>query len=308
MPGLHARLGGGAGRGDAGRGGAAASWRRSTSAKRGPGDVLLFRWRAQPAGQACRDPDRDGPLHPRPAGRGGGDRVAVALVAAADRLCLLVSGSDRLDGDTRSPGGGRGGRLRCSGRSAPIVGARRRRARRLRRRPARCSATTASARARGSPTSTSQTSREGAAIPRVYGRVRIAGQVIWATRFEEVVSESRDGGKGGASGYDDAHLFLLRQFRRRPLRGADRAHRPRLGGRQAVRPVELHLPASIPATRRRTIDSLIEAKQGDGAGLSRHGDDRLRAAAARGFRQPHPAALLRGDPPGRRRRAATSAR
>ena len=51
-------------------------------------------------------------------------------------------------------------------------------------------------------------------------------------------------------------------------------------------------------------DSLIEAKQGErqGAGLSRHRVCRLRAAAARGFRQPHPAILLRGDPPGRRRR------
>jgi hypothetical protein len=46
-----------------------------------------------------------------------------------------------------------------------------------------------------------QASREGAAIPRVYGRVRIAGQVIWATRFEEVVSETETdvGGKGGGS-------------------------------------------------------------------------------------------------------------
>ncbi len=45
-----------------------------------------------------------------------------------------------------------------------------------------------------------QTSREGAAIPRVYGRARISGQVIWATRFEEVVSESREGGGGGKGG------------------------------------------------------------------------------------------------------------
>jgi hypothetical protein len=44
---------------------------------------------------------------------------------------------------------------------------------------------------------TVQTSREGAPIPRVYGRVRISGQVIWATRFEEQVSETREGGKGG---------------------------------------------------------------------------------------------------------------
>ncbi len=42
-----------------------------------------------------------------------------------------------------------------------------------------------------------QSSTEGASIPFVYGRVRLSGQVIWATRFEEVVSEERQGGKGG---------------------------------------------------------------------------------------------------------------
>jgi hypothetical protein len=43
-------------------------------------------------------------------------------------------------------------------------------------------------------------SSEGAAIPRVYGRVRISGQMIWATKLEEVIStqrESAGGGKGG---------------------------------------------------------------------------------------------------------------
>jgi hypothetical protein len=39
-----------------------------------------------------------------------------------------------------------------------------------------------------------QTSTEGVPIPRVFGRVRIAGQVIWATRFEEEAEKS--GGKG----------------------------------------------------------------------------------------------------------------
>ncbi|WP_208997040.1 baseplate multidomain protein megatron [Roseibium denhamense] len=42
-----------------------------------------------------------------------------------------------------------------------------------------------------------QSSSEGAALPKVYGRVRLAGQVIWATRFEEVISEEEQGGKGG---------------------------------------------------------------------------------------------------------------
>ena len=44
-------------------------------------------------------------------------------------------------------------------------------------------------------------STEGAPIPRVYGRARLSGQVIWATNLEEVVSTRTDtsggGGKGG---------------------------------------------------------------------------------------------------------------
>lgn len=42
-------------------------------------------------------------------------------------------------------------------------------------------------------------STEGAPIPKIYGRVRISGQVIWATRFEETATtrSQRSGGKGG---------------------------------------------------------------------------------------------------------------
>ncbi len=42
-------------------------------------------------------------------------------------------------------------------------------------------------------------STEGAPIPKIYGRVRISGQVIWATRFEEIATTrtQRSGGKGG---------------------------------------------------------------------------------------------------------------
>lgn len=46
-------------------------------------------------------------------------------------------------------------------------------------------------------------STEGAPVPRVYGRARLGGQLIWATRFEEEVAvnviRSRSGGKGGRS-------------------------------------------------------------------------------------------------------------
>ena len=40
-------------------------------------------------------------------------------------------------------------------------------------------------------------SREGAGIPNVYGRMRVAGQVIWAARFKESVREEQAGGKTG---------------------------------------------------------------------------------------------------------------
>jgi hypothetical protein len=41
-----------------------------------------------------------------------------------------------------------------------------------------------------------QSSTEGAAIPRVFGRVRVAGQLIWATRFKETATNVSSGGKG----------------------------------------------------------------------------------------------------------------
>jgi len=39
-------------------------------------------------------------------------------------------------------------------------------------------------------------STEGAPVPRVYGRVRLGGQVIWATPFEEQVITSSSGDAG----------------------------------------------------------------------------------------------------------------
>jgi hypothetical protein len=46
------------------------------------------------------------------------------------------------------------------------------------------------------------TSTEGAPIPRVYGRARIGGQLIWATRLEEVADTTveRSGTRGGKGG------------------------------------------------------------------------------------------------------------
>lgn len=45
-----------------------------------------------------------------------------------------------------------------------------------------------------------QASTEGAAIPRIFGRVRLSGQLIWATRFKETASTSSSGGGKGDGG------------------------------------------------------------------------------------------------------------
>ncbi len=54
-----------------------------------------------------------------------------------------------------------------------------------------------------------QTAAEGASLPFVYGRVRVIGNIIWATRFEEVVSEEKQGGKStGRSSSVTSHSYF----------------------------------------------------------------------------------------------------
>src|SRR5690606_2836789 len=50
-------------------------------------------------------------------------------------------------------------------------------------------------------TLTVTSSPEGAVIPRLYGRMRLGGNIIWATDFrEETETTSQGGGKGGGGG------------------------------------------------------------------------------------------------------------
>jgi hypothetical protein len=56
-------------------------------------------------------------------------------------------------------------------------------------------------------------SSEGAPVPRVYGRARLGGQVIWATDFEETVVTSSSGGGGkGASAARSSTVTEYRYF------------------------------------------------------------------------------------------------
>ncbi len=52
-------------------------------------------------------------------------------------------------------------------------------------------------------------SREGSGIANVYGRMRVAGQLIWASRLKEIRRETRVGGKGGVKTAQYAYAVSL---------------------------------------------------------------------------------------------------
>jgi GTA TIM-barrel-like domain/Putative phage tail protein len=52
-----------------------------------------------------------------------------------------------------------------------------------------------------------QASREGASIPIVYGRFRLSGEVIWASRFREVTTKRTVGGKAGQRVVERSYLL-----------------------------------------------------------------------------------------------------
>ena len=55
-------------------------------------------------------------------------------------------------------------------------------------------------------------STEGAAIPRVWGRMRVAGQVISATNFEEVISTRTEGGSKGSGSSPQTKITEYQYF------------------------------------------------------------------------------------------------
>lgn len=59
-------------------------------------------------------------------------------------------------------------------------------------------------------------STEGAPIPIVYGRTRVSGQIIWATKFLETIktttNETRTGGKGGGVGGGSSQTQVTKEY------------------------------------------------------------------------------------------------
>jgi len=113
-------------------------------------------------------------------------------------------------------------------------------------------------------------SRQGAPIPRLYGRARIAGEVIWATRFEEVASTSTSGGSGkglggggGASGTTQTSYSYFANFAVGLCEGPiTRIGKLWADGKELdLGGITFRLHAG---TETQAPDSLIEAKEGVG--------------------------------------------
>jgi len=104
------------------------------------------------------------------------------------------------------------------------------------------------------------TAEEGASLPRLYGTVRTAGTLIWATRFEEQSTTTRQGAKGGPKttsySYFANAAFALCEG---PIAGVRRIW---ADGREVDRnEVEIRI---YPGSEDQLVDPLIEAKQGEG--------------------------------------------
>ncbi len=125
---------------------------------------------------------------------------------------------------------------------------------------------------------------EGAPVRKLWGRMRLGGNVIWCTQFQAVTTKQKTtsaSGKGlGASDQGDQLRALLRGG---VLRGGRRRQpRPRLGRRQRARPQPVRLPL-LHGSESQVPDDWIESRRGHRrrAGLSRHLLPRVQPHAAR---------------------------
>ena len=106
-------------------------------------------------------------------------------------------------------------------------------------------------------------STEGAAVTRLYGRSRLSGQLVWATRFEEEVSTEKTGGKGTGGGVTTTTYSYFANVAIGICEGpVTRIGRIWADGRE-VNQDEVTVRKYL-GTGTQTVDSLIEAKEGSG--------------------------------------------
>lgn len=106
-------------------------------------------------------------------------------------------------------------------------------------------------------------STDGAPIPRIYGRNRVSGQIIWATRFEEVTNTQKAGGKGTGPSSSTTTFSYFANFAvglcEGPISGVRRIWAD--GEELDLTKIEYRFYSG---TEDQEVDPLIEAKQGLG--------------------------------------------
>ena len=114
-------------------------------------------------------------------------------------------------------------------------------------------------------------SSEGAALPRVFGRARVAGQLIWSSRFLEPVTTHQDvGGKGGGG---RRHRVREYSYFGSLAIALCEGEVSRIGRIWADGQVDRPARPDLPAASGRRGPAARPADRGDrgrGAGLSRH--------------------------------------
>ncbi len=142
---------------------------------------------------------------------------------------------------------------------------------------------------------------EGAVIPRLYGRMRIGGNIIWATDFrEETKTTTQGGGKGGGGGgkVKTTEYFYYASFAVALCEG------PITGIGRIWADGKLLDTAGItwrwyPGDESQTADPFISAKMGAANTPAYRGTAYVvfEDLPLGELRQPHPAAEFRGVPP-----------
>ena len=112
-------------------------------------------------------------------------------------------------------------------------------------------------------------SAEGAPIARIYGRMRVSGQVIWATRFQEHVAAS--GGGKGAPSQPETRTYSYSVSLAIALCEGEIARVGRIwadGVEIALQDINLRVHTG---SQTQQPDAKIEAVEGVGAGVSWYG-------------------------------------
>ena len=147
-----------------------------------------------------------------------------------------------------------------------------------------------------------QASTEGAPIPRLYGRCRVAGQLLWATKFKETVVKSKQtsgGGKGWPRSHRDRYRLHLFDFvRGRACAPAWSTKIGRVWADGNLIDISQFTTRFYSGDETQSFDPLIEEIEGAGntpayRGLAYIVFEDMRP---RQFRQPHSAIELRDHP------------